>query len=211
MVFFFLISYFFHVIAVEKLQPYENREETHQDDVFTETEEETVLKSHGKTTAGNTTVGNTNLTNLCSNSKNNRIKSSVNSDGDVFEECDNAVVNGTSTTESKKARRLQMSSSLPETDLRNDSVDDMSNHQAAVSVKPRRRSVSSVSDEKQSNEKWSRPKSSASSTQQNESLSKNMPYSGKQTVYHQPNGHSSKFRHPRRLTVFIHIYCDSPF
>ena len=183
------------VILVEKLQPYENREETQQDDVFTEAEEETVLKSHGTTTAGNTTVGNTKLTNQCSSHKASRSKSSVSSEGDVFEDGDNTDANGSVSNESKKARRLHMSSSLPETDLRNGSVDEMSNHQSAVSVKPRRRSVSSVSSEKQSNEKWSRPKSSTTSTQNNESTSKSMPYSGKQSACTPSNGHSGEFSH----------------
>ena len=179
------------MILAEKLQPYENREETQQDDVFTETEEETVLKSHGTTTAGNTTVGNTKLVNQ--SSSHSRSKSSTSNDGDVFECSDDVAQDGSVASESKKGRRLQMSSSLPETDLRNGSVDEVNIHQSPVSVKPRRRSVSSVSSDKQLNEKWSRPKSSTSASQSNEPSSKNMSYSGKQSGYTQSNGHSGMF------------------
>jgi len=177
-------------VKAEKLQPYENREETHQDDVFTEAEEETVLKSRGTTTAGNTTVGNTTQGNQCASQNINRSKSSISSEGDVFEDNDTTVTNEPSTSESKKARRLQMSSSLPETDLRNGSADETSNHQSSASVKPRRRSISSVGSEKQSNEKWSKSKSSTTSTQNSESTSKNMLHSGRSSGYSQSNGHS---------------------
>lgn len=181
---------FLDLVSVEKLQPYENREKTHQDDVFTETEEETVLKSHGKTTAGNTTVCSDNLTNQCAISKIDRFESGKD-DPDVFEDTENQIVNGAGASESKKVRRLHLSSSLPETDLKSESGGDISNHQMTTSVKPRRRSASSVSDEKQSSERWTKPKSTASSSQNNDSTSsRNM--STKPGVLPQSNGHSGE-------------------
>ena len=105
------------------------------------------------------------------------------------------MINEPSTSENKKARRLQMSSSLPETDLRNGSADETSNYQSSASVKPRRRSVSSVGSERQANEKWSKPKSSATSTQNSESTSKNMLHSGRPSGYSQSNGHPGEFWH----------------
>eukprot|EP00795_Rhopilema_esculentum_P016779 gene16779-8239_t len=176
-------------VKAEKLQPYENREETEQDDIFMEAEDETVLKSRGKTTAGNTTVGNNNLNTQSRVANLELNKGSVSGDNEVFEDSDSPLVNGTVTSESRKERRLRVSSSLPETDLRNEAVDEMTHSHAVVTVKPRRRSASSVSDENQVGEKWSRPKNSASN-QGSESSAKGMLFYGKPSTPVHSNGHS---------------------
>ena len=151
-----------------------------------------MLKSQGKTTAGNTTVGNNNLTNQTRGKKHDRSNNPAdNYDDDddddddvieVFEDHDSVFVNGTFSSESKKERRLRMSASLPETEIRNDAVNDMSNPHSVMTVKARRRSASSVSDEKQSGDKWSRPKSTTSSTQGSDYSTKGMLYIGKQSA-----------------------------
>ena len=164
-----------------------------------EAEDETVLKSRGKTTAGNTTVGNNNLNTQSRVANLELNKGSMSGDNEVFEDSECPLVNGTVTSESRKERRLRVSSSLPETDLRNEAVDEMTHSHAVVNVKPRRRSASSVSDENQVGEKWSRPKSSASySNQGSESSAKGMLLYGKPPTPVHSNGHSGE-------TVCLHL------